>query len=75
MELTFTPPEDVAVGKYDVRVRTSGTSGGEPVVGEDKTINVEIVASSSVFGTLLIVLLIVGLVTAVVVFGIRLSRR
>ncbi len=75
VELTFTPPEDVAVGKYDVRVRTTGTSGGEPVVGEDKTINVEIVASASVFGTLLIVLLIVGLVAAVVVFGIRLSRR
>jgi hypothetical protein len=75
VELTFTPPDDIAVGKYDVRVRTSGTSGGEPVVGEDKTINVEIVASASVFGTLLIVLLIVGLVAAVVVFGVRLSRR
>lgn len=75
VELAFTPPEDVAVGKYDIRVRTTGTSGGEPVIGEDKTINVEILASSSVFGTLLIVLLIVGLVTAVVVFGIRLSRR
>jgi len=75
VELTFTPPDDVAVGKYDVRVRTSGTSGSEPVVGEDKTISVEIVASANVFGTLLIVLLIVGLVTAVVVFGIRLSRK
>jgi hypothetical protein len=75
VELTFTPPDGVAVGKYDIRVRTTGTSGGEPVIGEDKTINVEILASSSVFGTLLIVLLIVGLVTAVVVFGIRLSRR
>jgi hypothetical protein len=75
MELTFTPPDDIAVGKYDIRVRTTGTSGGEPVVGEDKAINVEILASASVFGTLFIVILIVGLVAAVIVFGIRLSKR
>lgn len=75
VDLIFSPPDDIAVGKYDVRVRTTGTSGGEPVVGEDKTINVEILASASVVGTLLIVVAILGLVAAVIVFGVRLSRR
>ncbi len=72
---TFTPPEDIAAGKYEVRLRSSGMSAGQPVVGEDKTVTIEILPSSNIFGIALVVLLILGLVAAVVVFGIRLSRK
>lgn len=71
----FTPPPDAAVGRYDIRVRTVGQSNGQAVSGEDKTVTVEIQSSSNVLGTIIIVLLIVGLVTGIVVFGIRLSRK
>ncbi len=50
-------------------------SAGQPVIGEDKTVTIEILPSSNIFGIALVVLLILGLVAAVVVFGIRLSRK
>ena len=75
VHLTFTPPENVSAGRYDIRVRTTGQSNGQPVTGEDKTVTVEIQASGNLFGTLIIVLLIVGLVAGIVVFGIKLSRK
>jgi len=75
MALTFTPPDDIAVGKYQIRIRTSGLSNNEPVTAEDKTVTVEIKADTNVFGTILIVVLVVSLVGGIVGYGIRLSRR
>ncbi len=75
VRLTLTPPQDVAAGKYDIRVRSSAVSKGRPVVGEDKTITVEILPDSNLIGTILLVLVIIGLVATLVVFGIRLSRK
>ena len=46
-----------------------------PIRGEDKTITVQITQQVNVYGTLIIVLLIVALVLGIIVFGIRLSRR
>ena len=63
---TFIPPNDVPVGKYDIRL---------PVQAEDKTITVEIKQTENVFGTILLVLLIVGLVAGIVIFGIKLTRK
>ncbi len=72
---TFTPPEDIAAGKYEVRLRSSGMSSGQPVISEDKTVTIEILPSSNIIGITLVVLLILGLVAVVVIFGIRLSRK
>jgi len=73
--LAFTPPDDIAVGKYELRIRTTGMSNNQPVIGEDKTVTVEIRAQANVLGTALIILLIVGLVGGMVVYGVKLSRR
>ena len=73
--LQFTPPPEVAVGRYEIRLRTSGLSDNQPVNGEDKTVTVEIQAGTNILGTALIVVLILGLVAGMVVFGIRLSRK
>jgi hypothetical protein len=75
MHLTFIPADDVSEGKYDIRLRTTGMSNNEPVSGEDKTISVEIRAKANVIGTGIIILLLLGVVGGMVVFGIRLSRR
>jgi len=75
VKLSITPAENVSVGRYEIRVRTSGMSDNQPVNGEDKTITVEVQAQVSLAGTGLIVLLIVGVIAGIVVFGIRLSRR
>ena len=75
VQLTFTPPPDVAVGRYEIRLRISGLSDNRPVNAEDKTVTVEIAAGTNILGTALVVLLILGLVVGIVIFGVRLSRR
>lgn len=71
----FTPPADVAVGKYEVRLRTSGQSNNQPITGEDKTVTIEIKPETNILGTVLIVLLVIGLIGGIVIYGIKLSRR
>lgn len=73
--LTFTPPENISVGKYQLRLRTSAMSGNQPVNGEDKTVTIEIQTGTNLFAVIVIAFLIIGLVGGIVVFGIRLSRR
>lgn len=73
--LTITPPEDVAPGKYNIRVRTSGISNGEPVSGENKTITIEIKSETSIVGTLVILLFLGLIIGGIVMYGIRLSKR
>ncbi|MCG8608861.1 NEW3 domain-containing protein, partial [bacterium] len=75
VDLSFTPPADVAVGRYEVRVRTTSLSDNQPIAGEDKTITIEVQPEANVLGTAIIVLLILGLVVGIVLFGVRLSRR
>jgi len=69
------PPAGTSVGRYEIRIRTSALSATQPVNAEDKTVTVEIQADANVFGTLVIVVLILGLVGGIVMFGIRLSKR
>jgi uncharacterized membrane protein len=75
VELSFTPPKDIAVGKYEIRLRTSALSDDRPVSAEDKTAAVEIQAGANVIGTAVLVLLIVGVVGGIVFFGIKISKR
>lgn len=75
VHLHFTPPPDIGVGRYDIRLRTSALTDTQPVTGEDKSVTVEIQAQANVIGTTLLVILILVLVGGMVVFGIKLSRR
>lgn len=75
LNLTFTPPENVPVGKYEIRLRSTSLSNDQVVTAEDKIVTVEILPESNMWGTLFLVLLIVGLVAGMVVFGIKLSRK
>lgn len=73
--LSIIPPDDVAAGKYNIRVRFSAMSNGQPVTVEDKTITVEIKSETSIVGTLLILLLIGLLIGGIVYYGMRLSKK
>jgi uncharacterized membrane protein len=75
IQLKLTPASNVSPGRYEVRIQTTSLSDDLPIRGEDKTVSIQIEPEANVFGTLLLVLLIVGLVIGIVVFGIRLSRR
>ncbi|NND72381.1 MAG: hypothetical protein HKN43_12475 [Rhodothermales bacterium] len=73
--LNLAPPPDVSPGRYEVRVQTTSLSDDQTIRGEDKTITIQIDQEANVFGTTILVLLIVGLVVGIVIFGIRLTRR
>jgi uncharacterized membrane protein len=75
VELEFIPPADIAVGKYDIRLKINAVSNNQPVMSEDKTFTIEVRASANVFGTALLTILIVGLVGGIVVLGARLSKK
>lgn len=75
VQVRVAPPQGTAVGRYEIRLRTSAQSDNEPVNAEDKTATIEIQAGANILGTAFIVLLILSLVGGIVVFGIRLSRR
>ncbi|MFQ5568709.1 MAG: NEW3 domain-containing protein [Rhodothermales bacterium] len=75
VQLRFTPPEDIAPGRYEIRIRTTSLSDNQPIEGEDKTVTIEVEQKANVLGTFFLIFVIVGLVVGIVVFGIRLSRR
>jgi hypothetical protein len=74
-QIVVHPPAGVSPGRYEIRLRTSGLSDNQPVNAEDKTVTIEIQGSSNIVVTIVLILLILGLVAGIVVFGIRLSRR
>jgi hypothetical protein len=73
--LRFTPPEDISVGKYEVRIQTTGLTNSQLVTGTDKIATIEIRPKTNILGTASIVIFIIGIVGGVIVYGIRLSRR
>jgi hypothetical protein len=75
VKLTLFPPDDISVGRYETRMRSTGLSDSQPVNAEDKTFTVQIAAQASVVGTSVILFLIIGLVGGLVFFGIKLSRK
>lgn len=75
VRLAVTPARKAAPGRYEARIRTSALSDNRPVAAEDKTLTVEIRPGTNLAATILLVLAVVGLVGAVVVLGVRLSRK
>lgn len=75
INLAFTPPDEVAPGRYEIRIRTSSLSDDQPIEGEDKTVTIQIEQKANILGTMSLILVILALVGGIVVFGIRLSRR
>lgn len=73
--LRFTPPADVAVGKYEIRVRATSFADNQPIEGDDKTFTVEVRPQVRLAPTLVLVVLLLAAVGGVVVAGVRLSRR
>lgn len=73
--LEFTPPSGIAPGRYEIRLRTTALSDNQPVNGEDKTITAEMQARTNVFGTIIVVLLILGTIGGIVWYGVKISRR
>ncbi|MDR1257907.1 MAG: hypothetical protein LBK65_01315 [Tannerellaceae bacterium] len=75
VRIAILPPQDSGVGAQEVKIKTEALADNRKVDTEDKTIRIQVNARTSVFGTIMLLLLIVGVVGGLVWFGIRLSRR
>jgi len=73
--LKFVPPADVAVGDYEPKIKTECSADNRKVESEDKIVRVHVASKTNVLGISLLVLLLVGLLIGIVVFGIKLTRR
>jgi hypothetical protein len=73
--IKFQPPADVAVGDYEPKIKTECSADNRKVESEDKIVRVHIASKTNVLGITALVLLLVGLLVGIVVFGIKLTRR
>ena len=75
IHLTFIPPDDIGVGAQEVKIKTEAVANNRSVETDDKIVRIQIEGKTPVLWTATLVLLLIGLVVGIVVFGIKISRR
>ena len=75
VSIKFLPPAGVSVGDYEPKIRTDAIADNRRVESEDKIVRIHITSKANVLGIGALVLLFVGLLVGIVVFGIKLTRR
>jgi uncharacterized membrane protein len=73
--IEFIPPEGVAIGDYEPKIKTECIADNRQVESEDKIVRIHVSGKTNVIGITLLVLFLVGLLVGIVVFGIKLTRR
>jgi len=73
--IEFIPPEAVAVGDYEPKIKTECIADNRQVESEDKIVRIHVSGKTNVIGITLLVLFLIGLLVGIVVFGIKLTRR
>ena len=75
VRIRFLPPDGVSVGDYEPKIRTDASADNRRVESGDKIVRIHISSRANVVGIAALVLLLVGLLVGIVVFGIKLTRR
>ena len=75
VKVTFTPPADVSVGDYQMRLRAESAAGDRRVESQESTVRIHVDAPTNLTltGGLAVVLLL--LVGGIVAFGVKMTRR
>jgi len=73
--IEFFPPEDVAIGDYEPKIKSECIADNRQVESEDKIVRIHVSGKTNVIGITLLVLFLVGLLVGIVIFGIKLTRR
>jgi uncharacterized membrane protein len=73
--LDIEPPSDVAMGEYTVKLEANGYSGVETVEAIDKNFTVRVSGESNVLGTVILVIILIGLVGGIAAASIKIARR
>jgi uncharacterized membrane protein len=75
VNIRIIPPKDGGVGAQEVKIKTEAMADNRKVETEDKTVRVQVNAATSVMGTILLILALLGLIGGIVWFGMKLSKR
>ena len=75
VKIRIVPPDDVEVGKYELKVDASTTHEGSAVESPTKTLSVKTEAKTNLKNTFLLIGAVVLVILGVAIFTIRLSRR
>jgi uncharacterized membrane protein len=75
VHIVIVPPKDGGVGAQEIKIKTEALADNRKVDTEDKTIRIQVNARTSVWGTVVLVTLLIGFVIGLVFFGIKLSKR
>jgi len=75
VNIRFIPASDVSVGDYEPKIRTECSADNRRVESEDKIVRIHIASKTNILGISVLIILLVGLLVGIVVFGIKLTRR
>jgi hypothetical protein len=75
VNIRFIPSTDVSVGDYEPKIKTECVADNKRVESEDKIVRIHISSKTNVLGITVLIVLLVGLLVGIVVFGIKLTRR
>jgi uncharacterized membrane protein len=75
VNIRILPPEDGGVGAQEVKIKTEAMADNRKVETEDKTVRIQMNAATSVWGTILLILALLGLIGGIIWFGIKLSKK
>ena len=75
VNIRIVPPKDGGVGAQEVKIKTEAMADGRKVETEDKTVRVQVNAATSVLGTVLLILALLGFVGGIIWFGMKLSKK
>ncbi len=73
--VSIAPPANVDVGDYEATIKADGFAGSKQIETDNKSLRIHVAANANVLGTALLILLVLGILSGVVIFGIRLSKR
>ncbi len=69
------PEENVGVGDYLIRIKTESIADNRKIEAEDKEVRVHVEAPANIIGTIVLIVMVLGITVGVVIAGIKLSRR
>ena len=75
VNIRIIPSKEGGVGAQEVKIKTEAMADNRKVETEDKTVRIQVNAATSVFGTVLLILALLGLVGGIIWFGMKLSKK
>jgi hypothetical protein len=75
LEIAIIPPVDVNVGAQEVKIKGEAFVNNTRVESSGKIVRIQIGARTPIVGTILLILLLIGVIVGIVIFGIKISRR